>query len=238
MKEIKKKYRTEWKYFDDIYIMSQIKESVSAVLDKDSHAGPSGKYEINSLYFDDIDDSCARENVNGEGKRFKYRIRYYGNDVSHVFLERKEKNNSFCHKNSCKVSSKEVECLIKGDVEQVLWETENKLLQQFCKDIMVKGFAPKVIVCYEREAYVEPISNVRITFDSNIYASDDVDGFLDYSFRKIPVIEGRKSVLEVKFDYVLPSYIRNVIQAHVVNQQAFSKYYMSRLCIQSINISN
>ena len=39
-------------------------------------------------------------------------------------------------------------------------------------------YRPSTIVDYEREAFVEEVTNIRITFDNNISASDDVDNFL------------------------------------------------------------
>lgn len=89
-----------------------------------------------------------------------------------------------------------------------------------------------MIVSYEREAFVEIISNVRITMDYNISASDEIERFLKGDYLKIPVLERKKHVLEVKFDDVLPSYMKAILQSNILEQQSFSKYYLGRIAVQ------
>ena len=212
--------------------MLALKGKLAEVLQMDPYAGENGKYVIHSLYFDDYKDTCARENVAGEGKRFKYRIRYYGDDSGRLWLEKKEKQNSYCHKRKCPVSLEEYGLFIEGNSSEVFWNTKEQLLKEFCIDIITGGFRPKVIVSYEREAFVEIISNVRITMDYNISASDEIERFLKGDYLKIPVLERKKHVLEVKFDDVLPSYIKAILQSNILKQQSFSKYYLGRTAVQ------
>ena len=227
-----KKYRTEWKYCEEEADLLARKQKLMAILEHDSHAGENGKYLIHSLYFDDYKDTCARENVAGEGKRFKYRIRYYGDDSQHLWLEKKEKKNNYCHKRQCPISTAEYLSLLNGNPLKVFWSTENQLLKEFCIDIVTKRFLPKVIISYEREAFVEVITNVRVTFDYNVAASDEIHRFLDGDYLKTPVLERKKHILEVKFDDILPSYIKAVLQSNILMQQSFSKYYLGRITIQ------
>lgn len=209
-----------------------LKNRLSTILKYDSYAGENGKYEIHSMYFDDYKDICARENVSGESKRFKYRIRYYNNNSDKLYLEKKEKLNSFCYKKKCAVSIEEYKSILNGEALDVFWSTNNPLIKEFCIDIMSKQFVPRVIIHYEREAFVEDISDIRITLDYNISASDEFDRFLYGDYFKIPVLEKRKHVLEVKFNDLLPSYIKAVLQANIFQQQSFSKYYLGRIAMQ------
>lgn len=201
-------------------------------MERDSHADENGMYAIHSLYFDDYKDVCARENVAGEGRRFKYRIRYYGNCSDRLWLEKKEKYNSYCYKRKCTISMWEYQALVEGRAMEVFWNTDDKLLKEFCIDISTHRFMPKVIVDYEREAFVEPIMNIRVTFDYNISASDEIDRFLSGDYLKIPILGEKRHVLEVKFDDVLPSYIKAILQSNVLGQNSFSKYYLGRIAIQ------
>jgi len=209
-----------------------LKQRLATILAHDSYAGENGRYEIHSLYFDDYKDGGARENVSGEGKRFKYRIRYYGDNSDQLWLEKKEKLNSYCHKRQCAVTVEEYQAIIEGRTLDVFWNTEEQLLKEFCIDIVTKRFMPKVIINYEREAFVEIIANVRITLDYNISASDEIEYFLSGDYMKIPVLEKKKHVLEVKFDDVLPSYINAVLRGNIFIQRSFSKYYLGRIAIQ------
>lgn len=218
--------------------MLAIKEQLSAILEYDSHAGEDGKYEIHSMYFDDYKDTCASENVNGERNRFKYRIRYYGDDFSRLWLEKKEKQNNYCNKRKCPITIEEYQMLIEGNALDVLWNTKEQLLKEFCIDIVSKRFVPRIIIDYEREAFVETISNIRITLDYNISASDEIEQFLDRNYIKTPVLEKGKHILEVKFDDIFPSYIKAVLQSNVLVQQSFSKYYLGRIAVQNIKKYN
>ena len=218
--------------------MTVLKERLVQVLEHDKYADEKGKYEIHSLYFDDYKDTCARENVAGEGIRFKYRIRYYGDNVNELWLEKKEKINSYCHKRKCALSRKEFEQIRDGNAMEVFWNTENRLLKEFCIDIVAKNFLPKVIIDYEREAFVELITNVRITLDYNITASDEIANFLSGNYEKIPLLEKNNHVLEVKFDDILPSYLKRLLQTNILIQRSFSKYYLGRVAVQEIKRLN
>lgn len=205
---------------------------MTSILSHDSYAGENGKYEIHSLYFDDYKETCARENVAGEGKRFKYRIRYYGSASNKLWLERKEKLSNYCHKRQCAVSLEEYRSIIEGRALDVFWNTKEQLLKEFCVDIVTKRFMPRIIINYEREAFVEIITNVRITLDYNISASDEIERFLSGDYMRIPVLEKNKHVLEVKFDDVLPSHIKKMLQSNILSQRSFSKYYLGRIALQ------
>ena len=83
---MRKKYRNEWKYCEKEADLLAIRERLAGILDYDAYAGTDGEYEVQSLYFDDYKDNCARDNVSGEGRRFKYRIRYYGKEAKKLYL--------------------------------------------------------------------------------------------------------------------------------------------------------
>ena len=229
-----KKYRNEWKYCCIVNDLRMIENRLSAVLNKDLYSNDDGRYEIHSLYFDDYKDTCARENDAGIAKRFKWRIRYYGSQTQFLRLERKEKVNGLCYKENCLISPEEYQKIMDGDVEEVLWETEEVLLKQFCLQCMVKKFEPKAIIHYERAAYVEDITNIRITLDENISVSDDFLHFLDGDYMRYPVMEKGQHVLEVKFDYILPGYIKHIVTNRCLAQSSFSKYYLGRKILQNM----
>lgn len=222
------KYRNEWKYICHESDLKIIGNKLGEVLRCDEHASDDGKYTIKSLYFDDYNNTCIFDNDAGLGKRYKWRIRYYNNNPSKLSLERKEKNKGLCRKLSCPLTIDEYYKIVNGSAYDVLQNTEFDLLKKFCVDIVTKMFAPKVIIEYERTAYVEPISNVRITMDRNICASNQIDRFIDGTYTKTPLQESNTHVYEVKFDDILPSYIKQAAYTKTLKQITFSKYYLSR----------
>lgn len=226
------KFRNEWKYLCDNNDLIQIENKLDKVLQLDDHIKNNNKYIIHSLYFDDFSNTCAFDNDAGLGKRFKYRIRYYDDDKSYIILERKEKINNLGRKKSCRLTLEQYKDIVQGNISKVLWQTDNDLLKKFCVDVECKLFKPKVIIDYERTAYVEPITNVRITFDRNISGSREIDKFLDGGYTKYPLLKPDKHILEIKFDDILPSHIKQAAYIGSLQQTTFSKYYLSRSILE------
>ena len=224
-----KRYRNEWKYVIPAAMALELREELAAMMDSDPHAGADGYYRVHSLYFDNIDNTCARENIAGERLRFKYRIRFYDIYDGTLFLERKEKFNSLCHKDSCIISEDELSALIDGGYGALMWNKDRSLLSRFATDIAREHFTPKSVVDYERCALTEPVTNVRITFDRNVFVSAQTTGFITGDYDCIPAIDESREILEVKFDDVLPGYLTRVLRTGRMDQQAYSKYYNSRI---------
>lgn len=221
-----KKYRNEWKYCCTERELLNVEARTKGILSLDSHAADNGGYVVHSLYFDDYSYSCAGDTEMGIGERYKYRIRYYGDNPETLRLERKEKKYGRCRKQACSISVQDFEYIMSGQIEEIFWHTDNTVLKQFCVDVWKRGFGPKVIIDYERVAYVEEITNVRITFDKNITASADVEHFLEGGYIAVPILEKDKHILEVKFDDILPGYIKKAVYVNTLQQTSFSKYYI------------
>ena len=222
-----KKYRNEWKYCCSDYYLEQLRRRLEGVLNRDTHADSNGTYVVRSLYFDDRKYTCAMAVNAGASCRFKYRLRYYSDDMSTLHLELKEKKYGRSHKSSCLLSGEQFFKLIKGDIWELFWQTDSTLLKKFCIDIGTRGYSPKVITEYEREAFVEPNLNIRVTIDRNIFASKNVEDFLSGNYSsKYPLQSTGMHVLEVKFDELMPSYIHQLIEMAGLIQTSFSKYYI------------
>ena len=185
------------------------------------------------MYFDDYKDKAVYTTNSGLSKRFKWRIRYYGDDLSYIILEKKEKVESRCHKKSCKITVDEYNQIISGDVTDLIFETKKKLIKELAVDMLIHSYKPKVIIDYERIAYVEEITNVRITFDMKISASYELENFLDGNYQSFYILPSGMNLLEVKFDNILPSHIGNIVESYGFNQCSFSKYYYGRKIVDS-----
>lgn len=229
-----KKYRSELKYICMEHDLELLKNKISNLLCIDPNSNENGKYNIHSLYFDDYKNTCMKEIDSGDFKRSKWRIRYYNNLEKNVYLEKKEKLFGKCYKRKCTLSIDEYNSIINGECMDVFWHTDQKLLKQFIIDIITRDFKPKVIIDYERFAFVDSILNIRITLDTNISASYDIDNFLNSNYIKYPIQNTKYHVLEVKFDDILPSYIKNIFYSYNFNQTSFSKYYLGRKKVDGV----
>ena len=220
------KPRHEWKHeitaADRLILASRL----SAVARRDGH-GQNGRYEIRSLYFDDLKDTALREKIDGVAKREKFRIRYYGGDASYICLEKKSKWDGLCGKRSVLLSAQEVQALLEGDLD---WMPGGgrPLIQELYWKMKSNGLRPKTIVDYTRDAFIFPAGNVRVTLDYNIRTGLGSTNFLNPHSVTVPAGDA-PSILEVKWDEFLPDVIRNAVQLPGRHTSAFSKYAACRI---------
>ena len=188
-------------------------------------------YEIRSLYFDDAWDRCMDENEAGVDQREKYRIRLYDPRSDVIHLEIKEKNRGYTKKRACDLSREECLQIMEGTLPLKL--DSRAPLNALQMKMRCSGMEPKVIIAYERTAFVHPSGNVRITFDRNIMASRCREDFLeDRVSGMTPVLPAGLHVLEVKYDEFLPDVIAQQLEIGKLRKTAFSKYYLGRLAVR------
>ena len=75
--------RHEYKHIINYGDYLALKSRLSIFMQTDKHS-IDGQYKIRSIYFDDMNDSCYQDKINGVNKRSKYRLRYYNNDLSYI----------------------------------------------------------------------------------------------------------------------------------------------------------
>lgn len=220
-------FRHEYKYICDVRQLAEIKYRISPLMQVDPHAGETQSYTIRSLYFDDYDNRCYYDNLNGSDPREKFRIRIYNGKDAFIRLELKQKVHGMTKKLSCPIGADIVREIIKGKPSDMR-AIDSALYRKFCLQQQVRLLEPKVIVEYDRIPFVYKEGNVRVTFDTHIRSSSDVMNFLDKDIPTRPVMESGKHVLEVKFDEFLPDFIHHAIQIEKLQQTAFSKYCLCR----------
>jgi len=229
MKEIKKVYRHEKKYTLSWNEFQIINGKVKHVLKRDGNCPPKG-YEVKSLYFDNPYDFALGQKVEGTDLRHKYRIRVYNNDFSYLKLEKKSKNNVMTNKESVYITKEEALNIVEGDYNFLL-EGDKEFNNAFFYKLKHERYKPKVIVKYNRIAYIYPVSNLRITFDFMIKKSNRVEKFFNMDNGYMKVYDPNEVIMEIKFDHVLPSFIRSLIQSPNVMSTASSKYVASRCAL-------
>ena len=222
-------YRNEWKYLVTGGELVVLNARLKPLLRPDAHQA-GGAYAIRSLYFDDAQNSCLRENEAGVDDRRKFRLRLYNADPGRIQLEIKEKLHGKTHKSSCLVTQAQCEDIMAGKAPAIEKDSPAPL-NLLSVAMRTRQLAPKAVVEYERTAFVGRVGNVRITFDRNIAASNAVGQFLQPRLPLAPILPAGQHVLEVKFDQLLPDPVAQVLQLGHLQQTAFSKYYLSRLAL-------
>ena len=220
------KFRHELKQEITYADMLVLRQRLKTVMQKDSHA-TDGRYEIRSLYFDNLNDKALREKIDGVNVREKFRIRYYNGDTSLINLEKKSKINGLCIKESVSLTIEQTEAILN---ETYTWMEESKesLIRELYIKMKHEGLRPKTIVDYTREPFIFRPGNVRITLDYNIRTGMLCVDFLNDSCVTVP-IANNPIILEIKWDEYLPDIIKDIIQLNRGRIGAFSKYAACRM---------
>lgn len=217
--------RHELKFIVSDIDLEILKYRLQVVMKPDRHQ-KEGSYTIRSLYFDDYQNSCMKENEDGIDQRRKYRLRIYDGSNEVIKLEKKSKDHGMTRKNVTSISIEDCRAYMAGK-ELLLRKTSSDLEKELWTERKTSGMHPVCIVEYERTAFVEPRGNVRVTFDRNISGSSNIMEFLDKP-SLVPVLPKGQHVLEVKYDELLPDYIAQCLEIGRLQRTSFSKYYYVR----------
>ena len=219
--------RHELKYLIHPAELEALRARLRPVLRMDSHCVDGKPYTIRSLYLDDVFNSAYNDKVAGVMARDKYRIRIYRHSDREIFLERKRKIGDLIQKSSVQITRRLCEQIISGD-PRGLQTSSNALLQDVYVQMRTRLLRPVVIVDYEREAYLHPAENVRITFDLHLRSGLHSTELFRPEIATASPHDGRVEILEVKFDTYLPDYIRGLMDGIRADRSAVSKYVMCR----------
>ena len=219
--------RHELKYYIDIPTYHVLRQRLRTVITPDPHMPSEEGYLISSLYFDDMHHSAAVDKVGGARFRKKFRIRIYERSDTVIKLECKSKFDEYISKTAARLTREEYDRILRGDYDFLLDRKETVCRELFCYN-RIHRLRPMVVVEYQREAFIHPLGNVRITFDKDIAASHgDLDMFSPECTTSKILPDGIM-VLEVKFDDFLPVHIQALLRGIPCEHCAISKYVMCR----------
>ena len=219
-------YRVENKYNCSESELLILQNRLEGILQPDSNENHPEGYSIISFYFDDLQDNCLNDTVDGVEVRDKYRIRIYNNSLDVIKLEVKSKKDGYIYKKSKTITKEQADMLMRGECIEDSSSVEDPATL-FNVAIRTRGLRPKVIVAYERKAYVFGPGNTRITLDRNVRASNRVEDFgsenISYDF-----LHEYDKVLEVKYDEFIPGFLLQLLELGNMQQTSYSKYQLCR----------
>lgn len=222
------RFRHELKYFIHCSEYEGLRNRLKNMLDYDSFSDSDGGYHVRSLYFDDVYDSALYDKSFGVLKRKKYRIRIYNKSDSVIRLERKTKYDQYILKETELMSKDEYYKILNSDADFLI-NKESELYKQFYTEIKYNLLKPKVIVDYEREAYVFKFSNVRITFDKGLCAGINSCDIFDKNLVTVNAFKEPIMILEIKYNDFLADNVRTLLQISSHERSAISKYQICRV---------
>lgn len=219
--------RHELKYLINYGEYVHLSRTLDAVLQRDAAGDEHNEYAVRSLYFDTVFDDYLTEKISGVGQRKKYRIRIYNFTDRQIKLECKSKYGDLISKRSLSIPRELADQLIAGDATG-LEQTSAPLLRDLFRDMKTRLLRPVVIVDYVREAYTHPAEELRVTFDKQLHTGIGRIDMFDKHLPTVPALDENLMVLEVKFNRVLPDYIRGMLSGAFAMRSAASKYVICR----------
>lgn len=224
---ISRVYRHELKYFlnqTDYAVLSNI---LRRTLQADPHGDPRNEYWIRSLYFDSAQNDDYYQKIMGAQIRKKIRLRIYDAAQRDVKLEIKNKHGQYMLKETALLSREEAAALIGGD-RDILLRKPDPIRERVYYFMSLDYYHPAVIVDYEREAYICPIQNIRLTFDKRIRAGMADFNIFDRNIAMTPVFDTDMMVLEIKYNRFFPDWLRNILANFDGVREAIGKYCYGR----------
>lgn len=204
-----------------------MRSRLSSVMEKDRNAAESGDYFIRSLYLDDVMRTAYFEKLSGVADRKKYRVRIYNLSDSAIKLECKEKRGDRIKKRGIAVSRECADKISIGDFSG-LYESNEPLSKEILSKAAGRGLRPSVVVDYDREAYVHPAGNVRLTFDKALHAGISGTDIFDGNLLTVPVFPDGSVIFEVKYDGFIPKYLAEIVSSAHGSRLALSKFCLCR----------
>jgi len=188
------------------------------------------KYNIRSVYFDTHDLGLYYEKMDGLKNRRKFRIRTYKrpDDETPVFLEIKYRFNTQVMKDRAKFSLANAKMILddRGYLDRMNPPIHlKKPAERFVHYFNNWNLQPIVTVVYDRIPFVgRNDRQVRLTIDTNMRFIDHRnENRLFFPHKEEPVpLPG--TVLELKFDKLMPEWMRELLRRFDIRQQSISKY--------------
>jgi len=217
--------RREIKYLLDLCSAYYVQQRLEKVLPVD-RPGERDGYLVRSLYFDSIDDQDYYDKVDGLETRHKIRLRIYSPADTTAKLEVKEKQGSEQWKRSATISKKDAYLLILGMYDKLLQKHHSPFMRNVLLKMQMEGYVPKTIVEFRRLAYVEETNSTRITFDTQLAATEANFDIFSPQLTLYPIIY--PVILEVKYNHFLLSHIKDLLQIADQIPVSTSKYCLGR----------
>lgn len=180
-----------------------------------------GMSTIQSLYYDTKNDLLVRRSIEKPEFKEKLRLRSYGlaKMDSKLYLEIKRKYDGIVYKRRIGVTQAEANLYVKGNIipdSQI--GKEIIYMKKFYKDL-----EPKMLLIYDRCAYKEAGSDLRITIDENIrYRKNNLD--LTYSLDGNKLFDEDYYLMEIKTAYAFPLWLTKLLSKNKIYKSSFSKY--------------
>lgn len=209
--------RYELKFYLNKDQLAYFQEAIKSYMKIDKY----GLTSIASIYYDTPDYRLITRSIEKPKFKEKLRLRSYGlaDESTPTFLEIKRKSEGIVYKRRITLLEEEAEYLIDNN-ETVRKDQISRELQAFLENYKV--LEPKYLIIYDRNAYYQEGTDLRITIDMNPrYRTTDLN--LHTSMEGEPLLEEGGALLEVKVQNSVPLWLSKILAEGKIYQTSFSK---------------
>lgn len=217
--------RTETKYAIDDLTAARLRGALDLLMRRDAMGGTDG-YTVRSLYFDTPLDQDYLDKMDGLEERQKVRLRIYSPEDRTAKLELKRKIGKYQWKKSLTVTRDDAQLVVSGQYARLRERVGSPFGGRLLSMMERQVYRPRTLVEFRRLAYVAPIENTRVTFDTGLCASQSARDLFAPTPAYHPILH--PVILEVKCTNVLASHIKFALG--IVDQLpvSISKYCLGR----------
>ena len=216
-------YRHELKFEADFDKARRIKAQFAPALTPDPNGAEDGSYIVKSLYFETPYSDDYTDKELGVQFRQKMRLRTYAGSGVYK-LEIKSKNGDVATKYSVTLTPQQAQAVAAADYSCLLSIGTAQAVYIY-HQLITKVYRPLMVVAYRRFAYIQPAGNFRLTFDEDLRYSANPQSLFTPHHRTGVVTD--KTVIEVKYDDFVPSWVTDQLNKTGISASESSKYAAS-----------
>lgn len=231
--------RLELKYLIDEATAERVRRGLEPFCRPDPHnatadgSGAMPGYPVSSLYLDSPGLAFYHAKERGDAERIKLRVRTYGS-APFAVMELKRRVADVIDKTRTTVDRKDAEGAAEGTLASPPDSPEaRRFLDGFALAVARAGAVPTLHLRYQREAYASVVDHyARVTFDRRIEArrtscwdlDPNDDDWSHFDRHWLRDESDRSVVLELKCQSSIPFWLTDLVRAHALGRQSFSKY--------------
>lgn len=239
---IRKFNRFELKYLLTLQQAKQFKAGLRNYLVPDEHGNNNGRYALSSLYYDSPGLRCYWEKENGIKFRRKLRLRRYETgdiltEETPIFLEIKQRID--------RVTQKRRAVLPYGDALRLCNDRQlpdcapedKAVIEEIFVFLWQYNLRPMSIVRYDRQAFMgtEYDIGLRVTFDTALSFQTHPLHLHEWP-SSLPLLAPNLTVMEIKVNERIPTWLTGMIAAHDLQLIRVSKYCRSIEAAQNMPV--
>ena len=212
---VMKRYEFKYRLSKDQF--TYFKEEISKYMKIDQY----GLTSIASLYFDTPDFLLINRSIEKPKYKEKLRLRSYGlaNDKTKTYLEIKRKCEGIVYKRRISLLEDQAIDLI-ASKKKTSNAQINRELVAFLDNY--QKLEAKYLIIYDRLAFYQDNSDLRITIDLNPrYRTDNLN--LHTSMEGEPLLDEGEAILEIKVQDAIPLWLVAILSKGKIYQNSFSK---------------